>query len=394
MSRDLSALRFVDEADVYKAGVLAGRLWRDERARISFAYREDYIAAQGRPVAHTLPLGPEAVGPLHGLPAFFAGLLPEGHRLSVLRSAAKTSLDDELTLLLAVGADVPGDVQVVPAGAAPGEPEPLADLDAAPADFSRLADALDLHGLPGVQDKVSASMLSAPVASPHHRWILKLDPPGTPHLVLNEALHLAAARALRIPVASAHVVRDAGGVPGLLVSRFDRLHEDGRWRRLELEDGAQILGILPAAKYSVAAEDLVAAVAAACRAPAVAVRNLYLQFLYAWLTGNGDLHAKNVAVLTGPAGHRAPAPAFDLPSTVLYGDMTMALPIAGRTKGLRARHWAEFAASLGLPERAAASATALALRAAAGADLAALPFEGSPLNRALRELRHRRAEFS
>lgn len=393
MPHDLSALRFVTEADVHKAGVLAGRLWRDERARIHFAYRDDYIRAQGRPVASTLPVGPQTVGPLHGLPAFFAGLLPEGHRLSVLRSAAKTSLDDELTLLLAIGSDVPGDVQVVPAGTAPVEPVPLADLNDAGVDFSRLADALDLHGLPGVQDKVSASMLSAPVATAHHRWILKLDPPGTPHLVLNEALHLKAARALRIPVASAHVVRDSRGAPGLLVNRFDRMHDGGAWRRLELEDGAQLLGVLPAAKYSVAAEELVPAVAGACRAPAVAVRNLYLQFLFAWLTGNGDLHAKNVAVLTDPLGRRAVAPMFDLPSTVLYGDMTMALPVAGRTKGLRARHWAQFAESIGLPSRAAASAVALALKAAAGADLASLPFEGSPLNRAERELRHRRAEL-
>ncbi|WP_369045681.1 type II toxin-antitoxin system HipA family toxin [Sinomonas sp. P10A9] len=393
MSHDFSALRFVTEADVYKGGTLAGRLWRDERARIHFAYREEYIGSGGRPVARTLPVGPEAVGPLHGLPAFFAGLLPEGHRLTVLRSAAKTSLDDELTLLLAVGSEVPGDVQVVPARTLPAEPQPLADLDHEAVDFSTLADALDLHGLPGVQDKVSASMLSAPVASAGHRWILKLDPPDTPHLVLNEALHLAAARGLRVPVASAHVVRDTHGAPGLLVSRFDRVKDDGAWRRLELEDGAQLLGVLPAAKYSVAAEELVAGVASVCRAPAVAVRNLYLQFLFAWLTGNGDLHAKNVAVLTDGRGHAAVAPMFDLPSTVLYGDMTMALPIAGRTRGIRERHWAEFADAVGLPAKAAASARTLALGAAARADLSELPFAGSPLNRALRELRQRRSEL-
>jgi serine/threonine-protein kinase HipA len=71
----------------------------------------------------------------------------------------------------------------------------------------------------------------------------------------------------------------------------------------------------------------------------------------------------------------------------------MALSITGRTKGLRARHWEEFAEAIGLPQRAAASAAALALRAAAAVDLSALPFEGSPLRGAERELRHRRAEL-
>lgn len=39
------------------------------------------------------------------------------------------------------------------------------------------------------------------------------------------------------------------------------------------------------------------------------------------------------------------------------------------------------------------SANALALKAAASADLESLPFEGSPLRGAQRELRHRRLEL-
>ena len=51
-------------------------------------------------MATTLPLTTDAIQtPGGGLPAFFAGLLPEGHRLTVLKDAAKTSFNDELTLL-------------------------------------------------------------------------------------------------------------------------------------------------------------------------------------------------------------------------------------------------------------------------------------------------------
>ena len=55
------------------------------------------------------PTEAPTIRPGGGLPPFFAGLLPEGHRLAVLRRDVETSADDELTLLLAVGADAPGD---------------------------------------------------------------------------------------------------------------------------------------------------------------------------------------------------------------------------------------------------------------------------------------------
>jgi serine/threonine-protein kinase HipA len=137
----------------------------------------------------------------------------------------------------------------------------------------------------------------------------------------------------------------------------------------------------------------VEALAGLCKAKPVAVRNLYLQFVFAWLTGNGDLHAKNAAVLAGRRGGWVVAPVYDIPCTLLYGDDTMALTIAGRVRNLRARHWQEFAASIGLPERAATAANNIALAAATAIDLEDLPFSGSPLDGALRELRFRRAEL-
>jgi serine/threonine-protein kinase HipA len=126
----------------------------------------------------------------------------------------------------------------------------------------------------------------------------------------------------------------------------------------------------------------------------VATRNLYLQFAFAWLAGNGDLHAKNVSVLRSAGGAWTVAPVYDVACTLVYDDASMALPIDGRTTRLRARHWHAFAEAIGLPERAARSADALALKAAAAVDLGAVGFTGSPLNGAVRELRMRRAELA
>ncbi len=395
MAAELQDLRFVRAGDVYKNGLLAGRLARTGDGGVRFSYRPEYLDGGHPAVAVSLPPSEAAVeAPAGALPAFFAGLLPEGHRLTVLKNATKTSFDDELTLLLAVGSDVPGDVQVVPAGELPGDPEALADTSRpGDLDFAVLANTVDLHGIPGVQRKTSASMLTTPLALRGHRYLLKLDPPEHPHLVENEAAHLRGAKALKIPVAKSSVIADRNGLPGLLVERFDRVKTaDGAWRRLPLEDGTQVLGLPPASKYGVASEAVAAALAGICRAPVVAARNLYLQFLFAWLTGNGDLHAKNLAVLGGPGGF-VMAPVYDVPCTLLYGDETLALPVAGKTRNLKARHWAEFAATLGLPARAAAGANRTALAAAGAIDLEELPFTGSPLRGAQRELRFRRLQL-
>ncbi|MFC5791872.1 type II toxin-antitoxin system HipA family toxin [Agromyces tardus] len=402
MTADLEGLRRVQAADVFKAGRLAARLTRTPDGGVEFRYLDAYLRGDApTAVAFTLPLGEQPTTTSAGsLPAFFAGLLPEGHRMSVLRRAVKTSANDELSLLLAVGEDAPGDVQVVPEGTAPSEPPPVVGAEASEAlDFESLIDELDRHAIPGVQRKASASMISTPLATRSGRYILKLSPIEYPHLVENEAVHLLAARALKVPVSAAAVVHDRDGTAGLLVRRFDRVAIDGAWRRLALEDATQVLAQPPAAKYNVDSEHVVAALAGVCGAPAVATRNLYLQFLFAWLTGNGDLHAKNVAVLQADAAGRpdrgwAIAPIYDIPCTLVYGDDSMALPIAGHTRKLRLRHWREFAAAIGLPERAAASAEQVALRAAARVELAELPFHGSPLNGALRELRLRRGELA
>ncbi|WP_227658992.1 MULTISPECIES: type II toxin-antitoxin system HipA family toxin [unclassified Corynebacterium] len=366
---------------------------RGDAGEVFFDYLPEY---EGPPVSSTLPVGTKPVlGPGGGVPAFFAGLLPEGHRLSVLRRATKTSLDDELTLLLAIGEDTPGDVQIVPAGDRPGTPEPFIAGLPSEIDCRDVAEMVDQYGLAGVQEKASASMVNAPVGWRGAYSILKLDPPERPHLVLTEALHLSHARHLGIPVVHHQVVRDKNDRPGLLVRRFDRLAvSDGSVVRNGLEDAAQVLDVLPAAKYSVDSERVVRALAARTNSPVVATRNLYMQFLFAWLTGNGDVHAKNLSVVEGGSGRWGVAPVYDIPCTVLYRDMAMALPLAGKSKNLKREHWAEFVNSIGLAPAAAASANEQVLRVVARIDLSIFPLNGSPLNGAVRELERRRMQFA
>lgn len=399
---DLPALTTVTRADVYKAGRLAATLRRGA-AGIEFAYQAEYIDFGGPAVATTLPLTDQPVITHAGaVPPFFAGLLPEGRRLSGLRRAVKTSADDELSLLLAVGRDTVGDVQVVPEGQEPVPVEPLLQVNRSWqevrfADVLADANVVDAVGLPGVQDKVSARMISVPVGRAGEQHLLKLEPPEYPHVVANEAFFLRIARHAKVDAARASVVHDADGRPGLLVRRFDRVStSDGSTIALACEDACQVLGRWPADKYNVSAEEVATSLAGICAARTVALRAIYQQLCFAWLTGNGDVHAKNLSVLATQDGEWRVAPAYDLPSTVPYRDLTLALPMNGRHKGLSRRHLLAFAGAVGLPERVAEKVLDdLVDRLADLEDQlrsGALPYTREVIADLVAELRHRRGQ--
>jgi serine/threonine-protein kinase HipA len=332
--RPLDDLRGVDLANVYKAGRLAATLRRTE-AGVVFEYVGGYLSDPGPAVATTLPVKQgERLTPAGALPPFFSGLLPEGRRLTALRRAVKTSADDELTLLLAVGGDLVGDVQVLPKGASPSEVEPRVAVDSwSNVSFAELlsqdsGQPIDRTGLAGVQDKVSAAMISVPMSRKDERFILKLDPPEYSHLVVNEAAMLDAARSSKLHVVSTDVVTDRERVVGLLVRRFDRTGP----ARLAVEDGCQVLGRYPADKYNVTTEQVCAALASLCDAPLVAAREFVRWVAFAYLSCNGDLHAKNLSIYQPRPGSWRVAPAYDLPSSYPYGDYTLALPINAKNR--------------------------------------------------------------
>ncbi len=375
--------RRVEVADVLVDGRPAATLTRVPGA-VDFAYRPEYLAAGGPPVATTLPLTEEPVTTRAGaLPPYFSGLLPEGRRLTALRAAVKTSADDDLSLLLAVGDDPVGNVQVRPGGPVQGpprDPTPVVGLDDdAPSvaggdeldwgaiDFVDLLGraAIDPAALAGVQDKVSGRMLTVPLTRGGRLDLLKLQPPEYPGVVDNEAFFLRLAGRLRHPVVAARVVHDRHGRPGLLVRRFDRrVAASGRLERVAVEDAAQLLGRYPADKYAVSTEQVLDRVGQVCAATLVARRAVLAQVAFAWLTGNGDLHAKNVSVLR-EGGEWRVAPIYDIPSTLPYGDRRMALSVAGRDDSLSRRRYLELAAGAGVPERAAVRALEEVLAATA-----------------------------
>lgn len=300
------------------------------------------------------------------MPAFFAGLLPEGRRLSALRRAVKISADDELGLLLEVGADLVGNVSVIAGEQLPPLPQPRFQGDhsahAAAVDFDKYhveSHIIDRVGIAGVQEKASARTIAIPAGSDS---ILKLSPPEYPMLVENEALALSVAARIdsrRFPVATHHVIRDSAGRSGLIVMRFDRQFapltsgqrpspsHTPRPVRFAVEDASQLLGIYPADKYNISYEAVTRAVLRVARSPILAARSLALQLALAWLTGNGDLHAKNISVINYGEGWEV-SPIYDIPSTIPYGDTSLALTVGGNAAGLSRKRFSAYCAQFGL----------------------------------------------
>jgi serine/threonine-protein kinase HipA len=365
------AARAIAELRVLRDGQPAGVL-RRTRQGASFQYDDAYVARGARGLAVHLPLRAEPYE-VRGvnLHPFFANLLPEGARLSALIASAKSARDDLLTLASRVGADTVGDVSLVALDASIDDAAPTLDpARASEVSFRELFERSLAYGgahherqtIAGAQEKISAAMISFPVRSRGSRSgaaILKLEPPSLPRLVHNEHFFMRAAADAGLEVAACGIVHDRDGAPGLLVQRFDRVRErDGRVRRVHQEDGCQLLDRYPADKYAVATEDLADALEV-CVTPKVEIAKLVRLIAYSYVIANGDLHAKNISVVAaGPSERLTLSPAYDLLSSLPYGDAKMALKLGGRDAKLKRSHFVALAARHGIPAKAVATIVA------------------------------------
>ncbi|HOB49555.1 MAG TPA: type II toxin-antitoxin system HipA family toxin [Mycobacterium sp.] len=361
-SPGLKELRDVAQADVYVGDDLVARLTRTRDEGIRFDYLDDSGASagpvRGRSVAWSLlrsadhPVSTKSAA----VPPFFAGLLPEGDRLSAVAAATGTSAGDHLTLLLAVGADTVGNVRVVAAGTTPAASQPLFDPDRDDdfrAVFDRVVVGVDPTALAGNQPKVSARMPSAPGHGPGGPAILKLNPQRYPRLVENEQFFMTMAAACGIRAAQTSLIQDTAGRSALLIERFDRVGH----ARIAQEDACQVAAMYPASKYRITTETALLTLADACArgggSRIVTLAELFKTVVFAWLIGNGELHGKNLSIHHAD-GLWQPTPAYDLLCTQVYTGWNdpMALTFFGRASMLSRTSFIDSGQRLGIRKRA------------------------------------------
>jgi serine/threonine-protein kinase HipA len=348
-------------AYVFKGHRLCGTILRTTDGSV-FTYSSSYLAepeTTAPSIATTIPKSQveHAVRGVNLLP-YFANLLPEGWILQTVASRLKTSRDDLLSLLVAVGGDTIGDVWVSwdkNPKATQRESWSLADStfdDILTEQYGDPLKPIEWVSIPGVQAKVSANRITLPGRlknAPEAIIKINLDPKKLPHLIENEQFFMTLAKSCGLPTPRTRIIHDAAGAAGLWIERFDR---SGDGNRIHQEDGCQILGIYPAEKYNTSARAIGYGIKQVCRTWAKEILHFIELYAFSILIGNGDLHAKNVSVLESPQGLLRLSPAYDLLSTLPYKDDRMALKLNGRDANFKGRYLLEFGESLGVPSAA------------------------------------------
>jgi serine/threonine-protein kinase HipA len=234
------------------------------------------------------------------------------------------------------------------------ELRPLALTHAEQLKQSRLRS--DKMSIQGVQPKLSAVLsLQAQAFSIVDRggkFILKPNPPQFEEVPENEALTMRMAHVAGIEAAPHGLVRAMDGGWVYFTKRFDR---EGRSGRVHVEDFAQLSNETRETKYDSSLERVARVVDTYCTFPVLERPKLAARLLFAFLTGNEDMHLKNFS-LRERDGIVALSPAYDLLNTTLVLENAReesALPLKGKKKQLSRKLWIDYFCRerLELPER-------------------------------------------
>lgn len=318
--------------DLWVGEVLAAQVTSSERTPTTLTYTPDYA---GTPVSLSMPI---IVGEHRGVRVdnWLRGLLPDNPQaISSLRRHHRVPGSKPLSLLEALGADVPGAVAFTKPGESlpDGSLQPLTDDDVA----QLLQEAKDryLNGtayndpvrvsIPGAQPKLGLTKLpeggwALPTGLAPSTHIFKPDPEYRfNRLDIREQMAMRAARYLGLNVADSELVNIAG-VNVYVTERYDRKVDGGVIRRVHQEDLLQALAGNPAKKYQSEGGPGILSISSLLKSfpNSTDARDtgfaLFQGFMFNFLSRNSDAHMKNYALLLDGTGVTL-APLYDLMST-------------------------------------------------------------------------------
>ena len=354
----MTDFRSVETLDVFRNDEPVATLTRQSKG-CSFRYSDSFLASGERPIALHLPKSPGGmlVEGMANLPTYFAGLLPEGIMFNAVKTMIGSATDDLFAILAATGSDAIGDITV----RIPGETEHRPTINLAEA--SDIIESLiqknqtlartRFTAISGVQPKMSLGEIMR--ASRNHMFIAKFESPDFPDLIRNEHATMRLAKRCNIQTADIRMEPNA-----LIVRRFDRIFnpDKKRMEKVHVEDMLQVMDLFPSSKYTMEYADIMTAMANLGVSKAALLDVLHL-FVFSYIVGNGDLHAKNVSLVFDPTdGLWRMSPAYDLVSTlpfrgVLPGAERMALALSYESFGrFTVNEFIEFGDRFVLSERA------------------------------------------
>lgn len=316
--------------DVVLHGRIVGQIEEAEgRTPARFRFLDEYRRMPRRPVLGQYfedDLERVYEGKRTALPPWFANLVPEGALRELLARSLGVSPDHDLEMLAAVGRDLPGAVEIVPASADRGL---FANYAPPPRERSGPeASQLSLRfSLPGVQMKFSVlrdqEKVTLPVRGELGDWIIKMDSDRFPELVRNEFATMEWARAAGFRVPECRVIPPdaldeglrpyADGREVFLIRRYDRAGD----RRIHQEDLAQVVNLPPRHKY-----DQVTYEACGRIIRGIAGWDGYAEFVrrlvFMIVSGNTDAHLKNWSLLYPDSIRAELAPLYDQVATLAW----------------------------------------------------------------------------
>jgi serine/threonine-protein kinase HipA len=334
-----------------KAGVLT-----DTDGVLSFKYDNN----ADRPLSVILPVREKEYSDRECRP-FFENLLPEGDIRAVIARKERVSEGNVFSLLDKIGGDCAGAVSLYEEGRnradavekKPGEIS--ADELYGIIDSQKTAPLLTGKNirlsLAGAQVKFAVYMKGDKMYYPDDTFfsshLIKPENRDFKDLVINEYFCMKLAASLNMMVPDVRL-KKAKGMQYLIIDRFDRLIADGQRERLHQEDFCQVLGRTSDRKYQKEGgpgfKECYKYLENEAGIPSL--ESFVTVFIFNYLAGNCDAHAKNFSLLhdvekvfvrdkklnaVSKKGVVTLAPFYDLVSTDVYDGLSgeMAMKIGG-----------------------------------------------------------------
>lgn len=177
-------------------------------------------------------------------------------------------------------------------------------------------------------------------------YILKPQSDRYPQLPEVEDLTMHLASIAQIDVVPHSLIRMADGSLAYITKRIDRQKIRNKVIKYHMEDMCQITGRLTMDKYKGSYEQIAKAILRFSSRPMLDVVNFYEQVLFAYLTGNADMHLKNYSLWRPGNNEPNLSPAYDHVSTALVmpeDKEELALTLNGKKRRL---HRSDFVSAM------------------------------------------------
>ncbi len=295
---------------------------------------------------------------------FFENLLPEGEQRKIISRATKISSENVFGLLKRFGGECAGAVVITSDSnlqSTDDNYELLNDNDVLTLieklDTTSPAEDNDMYrlSLAGAQAKTSVKIENDKIYIPYGNspstHIIKPFSKTFSGLPANELFCNRLAKECGLPVCNTEI-RKIGTVSALFIERYDRYINEGKICRLHQEDFCQALGYAYHVKYEMddgpGFSDCIKLITQESRQPAADKILLIKWFIFNFIIGNADAHAKNISLLypEGMKGRPQLAPFYDLVCTTVYSGISkkLAMSIGGEFNpdDVKPENWKQF----------------------------------------------------